>query len=74
MSFRSLLVKASLGKVPALHGLTTDLCQRARAYAEAEGVAETDEARVQLVLAAHELISGARRVRVSPSASPKDGG
>lgn len=63
MSFKSLLVKASLGKVPALRGWTDDLCKRARAFAEAEGMAETDEARAQMVLAAHELIAAARRLR-----------
>ncbi len=61
--FKRLLVKAALFKVPALNGLTVDLCARARTLATTGDDTDAgDEARVQLVLAAYELLNGARRV------------
>lgn len=62
--FKGLLVKTALLKVPSLRPLTEDFCVRARAYAATtEDSDASDEARVQLLLAAHELIALAKSIR-----------
>ncbi len=59
-----MLIKASLGKVPALKGLREDFYVRARAFAATGDDTDAgDEAGAQLVLAAHEFISAAKRLR-----------
>lgn len=70
--FKSMLVKAALLKIPALKGYTEDLCERARAFAETTEDSDAgDEARVQLVLAAYELLNAGRRLRADRPAQEK---
>jgi hypothetical protein len=69
--FKRFLIKASLRKVPALEPLTNDLYERARAFAATGPDTDAgDEAGVQLIIAAHELIASARRLRGARSTSP----